>query len=207
MKNRTMIICAIAGAMTLGTTLRAEDPSADLGGAKSIQGGQNLTPEERAAKQKAFQAKLEELRKKKADGSITDEESEKLARMEEMSKRFTQGGANRKSGPDAQQGRQRGPESQAGGQDGPGGGRGGPFQNLSPEERDAKMKELSAKGEQRLANLIQKKKEGKLSEEEAKQFTRLAAMAQMMSEGFKPGEGRGGRPPGDQPPQPPADGK
>ena len=55
----------------------------------------DLTPEAREAKRKEFRERfdkqLDELRKKKADGTITDEETKKLERMEQINKRFEQG--------------------------------------------------------------------------------------------------------------------
>lgn len=56
----------------------------------------NLTPEEREAKRQEFckrlDQQLEELRKKKADGSITIEEAKRLERTEQLRKRFDQAG-------------------------------------------------------------------------------------------------------------------
>ena len=56
----------------------------------------DLPPEERQAKRQEIKARmqkrLEEFRKKKADGTITEQESRQLERMEEMTKRFEQAG-------------------------------------------------------------------------------------------------------------------
>jgi hypothetical protein len=68
----------------------------------------DMPPEERQAKRDEIKQRLlqrlEEFRKKKADGTITQPESRQLERMEEMVKRFEQGGpgvgTGRPAGPD-----------------------------------------------------------------------------------------------------------
>lgn len=56
----------------------------------------DLSPQEREAKRKELQQRFEkhhaELLKKKADGSVTPQEERRLQRMEELAKRFEQGG-------------------------------------------------------------------------------------------------------------------
>ena len=57
---------------------------------------QALTPQEREAKRKEIRDRMDkqlgELRKKKADGTLTPQEEKHLGRLEEVSKRFDQGG-------------------------------------------------------------------------------------------------------------------
>jgi|SRR5438045_3526085 hypothetical protein len=56
-----------------------------------------LSPEERDAKRKEMrermQKQLAELRKKKADGTLSEAEKKRLERMEEVNRRFEQAGA------------------------------------------------------------------------------------------------------------------
>jgi hypothetical protein len=56
-----------------------------------------LSPEERDAKRKEMrermQKQLADLRKRKADGSLSEAEKKRLERMEEVNKRFEQAGA------------------------------------------------------------------------------------------------------------------
>jgi hypothetical protein len=60
-----------------------------------------LSPEERDAKRKEMrermQKQLAELRKKKADGTLSEAEKKRLERMEEVNKRFEQAGARASS--------------------------------------------------------------------------------------------------------------
>ncbi|HEY2953220.1 MAG TPA: hypothetical protein VGK40_11580 [Verrucomicrobiae bacterium] len=68
----------------------------------------DMPPDEREAKRneikERLQKRLEDFRKKKTDGTITEPESRQLERMEEMVKRFEQGGpglgTGRPAGPD-----------------------------------------------------------------------------------------------------------
>src|SRR6266702_4027992 len=57
---------------------------------------QALAPQEREAKRKEIRERMDkqlgELRKKKADGTLTPQEEKRLGRLEEVSKRFDQGG-------------------------------------------------------------------------------------------------------------------
>src|SRR6266446_5725322 len=63
---------------------------------KRIAARQALTPAEREAKRKEMRERMDkqlgELRKKKADGTLTPQEEKHLGRLEEASKRFDQGG-------------------------------------------------------------------------------------------------------------------
>lgn len=57
-----------------------------------------MTPEEREARRKEFSARIEDqikaLKKKKTDGTLTEEETRRLQRMEEMAKRLESRGDN-----------------------------------------------------------------------------------------------------------------
>ena len=61
-----------------------------------------LSPEERDAKRKEMrermQKQLSELRKKKADGTLSEAEKKRLERMEEINKRFDQAVSTNKVG-------------------------------------------------------------------------------------------------------------
>src|SRR6266446_5117638 len=63
---------------------------------KRVAARQALTPQEREAKRKEIRERMDkqlgELRKKKADGTLTPQEEKRLGRLEEVSKRFDQGG-------------------------------------------------------------------------------------------------------------------
>ncbi len=164
---KTKLVYALAGALALGLTTfsQAQDkPEAKPEGRP--QGGfspeqrekmakelglnpdelKNLPPQERFAKIKeATDKKIAELQKKKADGTITDDERQTLQRLEDRKKAFAEHGAG-----------------------GAGGGRG----NFSPEQREKMLKELGLNPDD-LKDLTPEQRMAKIKEASDKKYTEL----------------------------------
>lgn len=120
-------------------------------------GGTNvstLTPEQREARMKQGQemlaARIADLEKKQADGTITDAEKQQLARAKQAQERL-------KSGQPPLLGR-------------------GNAAEANPEQRAAQAQALRDRAGKRLTDLEKKKAEGTLTAEEETQLTRLKAM-------------------------------
>jgi hypothetical protein len=115
---------------------------------------QAMTPEQREARMKQgremLATRIADLEKKQADGTITDEEKQQLARAKQAQERL-------KNGQPPLLGR-------------------GNAAEANPEQRASQVQALRDRAEKRLGDLEKKKADGTLTAEEETQLTRLKAM-------------------------------